>query len=83
MGKISRRKFIQTSSAAAVAGLIGCQTNRSLNFLKDDEKYNVLFIMSDQHNPRGMGCAGHPQIKTPNLVLQIKQSLFILPTMET
>ena len=67
MENITRRKFIQTGSAAAIAALIGCQTNRSLKFLKDDEKYNVLFIMTDQHNPRGMGCAGHPQIKTPNM----------------
>ena len=28
---------------------------------------NVLFIMSDEHNPRMMGCAGHPLVKTPNL----------------
>ena len=28
---------------------------------------NLLIIMSDQHNPRVLGCAGHPQIKTPYL----------------
>jgi len=32
---------------------------------------NVLFIMSDEHDPRFMGCSGHPQwrdiIRTPNL----------------
>ncbi|HEY8476156.1 MAG TPA: sulfatase-like hydrolase/transferase [Chloroflexota bacterium] len=28
---------------------------------------NLLFIMSDQHNPRMMGCAGHPVVQTPNL----------------
>lgn len=28
---------------------------------------NLLFIMSDQHNPAFMGCAGHPMVKTPNL----------------
>jgi choline-sulfatase len=27
---------------------------------------NVLFIMSDEHNRRVMGCAGHPMIRTPN-----------------
>ena len=25
---------------------------------------NLLIILSDQHNPRVMGCAGHPLIKT-------------------
>ena len=28
---------------------------------------NVLFLMSDQHNAGSMGCAGHPNVKTPNL----------------
>lgn len=28
---------------------------------------NLLFIMSDQHNSKFMGCAGHPVAKTPNL----------------
>jgi choline-sulfatase len=28
---------------------------------------NLLVLMSDQHNRQMMGCAGHPDIKTPNL----------------
>lgn len=28
---------------------------------------NVLVVMSDQHHPRFMGCAGHPLLHTPNL----------------
>ena len=28
---------------------------------------NVIVIMSDEHNPKVMGCAGHPVIHTPNL----------------
>lgn len=28
---------------------------------------NMLFIMSDEHNAAFMGCAGHPQVKTPTL----------------
>ena len=28
---------------------------------------NILYIISDQHNPRLMGCSGHPVIQTPNL----------------
>ena len=28
---------------------------------------NVLVIMSDEHNPKYLGAAGHPYIQTPNL----------------
>ena len=28
---------------------------------------NVLVVMSDQHNGRAMGCAGHPFVRTPNM----------------
>lgn len=28
---------------------------------------NTLVIMSDEHQARAMGCAGHPVVKTPNL----------------
>lgn len=28
---------------------------------------NMLVIMSDEHNPKMMGCVGHPLVKTPNL----------------
>ncbi len=29
--------------------------------------WNVLFITSDEHNAKMLGCAGHPTVKTPNL----------------
>ena len=28
---------------------------------------NLLIIMSDEHNPKIMGCSGHPFVKTPNI----------------
>jgi choline-sulfatase len=28
---------------------------------------NMLVIMSDEHNPRMLGCHGHPMVRTPNL----------------
>ncbi|MGH8789869.1 MAG: sulfatase-like hydrolase/transferase, partial [Cupriavidus necator] len=28
---------------------------------------NLLIIMSDEHNPKMLGCAGHPLVETPNL----------------
>jgi len=27
---------------------------------------NLLVIMSDEHQARAMGCAGHPSVRTPN-----------------
>ena len=31
------------------------------------EPTNLIFIMSDEHNKRVLGCHGHPMIRTPNL----------------
>jgi len=28
---------------------------------------NLIIIMSDEHNPKVMGCNGHPLVKTPNI----------------
>ncbi|HVX71564.1 MAG TPA: sulfatase-like hydrolase/transferase, partial [Devosia sp.] len=28
---------------------------------------NILFILSDEHSRRVLGCYGHPMIKTPHL----------------
>ncbi len=30
-------------------------------------RHNVIVIMSDEHDPRYLGCAGHPLVKTPHL----------------
>jgi choline-sulfatase len=32
-----------------------------------DQPANILFICSDQHARRFMGCSGHPKVQTPNL----------------
>src|ERR671917_614488 len=31
------------------------------------EATNLLIIMSEEHNPKVMGCNGHPLVKTPNI----------------
>ena len=31
------------------------------------EPKNLLVIMADEHNPKMLGCSGHPLVKTPNL----------------
>lgn len=33
----------------------------------DRPKLNVLFILSDQHNAKVLGCKNHPDVQTPNL----------------
>jgi choline-sulfatase len=30
------------------------------------EAKNLLVLMSDEHAPQAMGCAGHPLARTPN-----------------
>lgn len=35
---------------------------------------NLVLIISDQHNARFMGCAGHPYVQTPNLDLLASNS---------
>lgn len=32
-----------------------------------DRRPHVLWLMSDQHSAAAMGCAGHPDVRTPNL----------------
>lgn len=34
---------------------------------KINRDWNILLITSDEHNPKIMGCVGHPQIKTPGI----------------
>ena len=31
------------------------------------ETKNLLIVMADEHNPKVLGCAGHPHVKTPNI----------------
>ncbi len=31
------------------------------------DRPNVLFILSDQHNAKVLGCQGHPDVRTPHL----------------
>jgi len=53
---LSRRTF-NASLAAGAATTLNAQARRP----------NILFISSDQHSGRVMGCSGHPTVKTPNM----------------
>jgi N-sulfoglucosamine sulfohydrolase len=68
MKPINRRSFLGLASAS-VAGLAAL--NRA--FAQDsttksnNDKPNILFILSDDHSVPHLGCYGDPNIKTPNL----------------
>ena len=66
-GQIRRREFLQGLAGVAAAGLVGRQAWAAISNAAAADKLNVLFIMSDQHNVRAMGCSGNPRIKTPNI----------------
>ena len=68
MKSINRRSFLGLASAS-VAGLAAFSrafaqegTNKSNN-----DKPNILFILSDDHSVPHLGCYGDPNLKTPNL----------------
>ncbi len=66
--RISRREFIKgTVAGTAAAGLFGLNACASATKSRERQKLNVLFMMSDQHNARALGCAGNREIQTPNL----------------
>jgi len=55
----------------AVSALVACGetvATRSEGVAgSQDGRPNVLFIMSDQHSARALGCYGNPQVRTPRL----------------
>ncbi len=62
----SRRDFLKTlGGAAAVASLSGCAT--FVGKPSSKRPPNILFLMTDQHNPKTMGHLGDPNAVTPNL----------------
>ncbi len=63
---MTRRQFLNTSAAAVAAGLSG----QALGAGRHDEparQPNIVLLVGEQHNPRVLGCAGHPVVRTPNL----------------
>jgi len=68
MDKMNRREFLK-KSALGLSGLalIGSRPLNLLAQVAQENNLNVLFIMTDQHNARALGCYGHPVVQTPNM----------------
>lgn len=58
---MNRREFLKN---AGVAGLT-LGADGLLRGAAERRDWNILVITSDEHNPKIMGCAGHPVIRTP------------------
>lgn len=64
MNKITRRQFIATAGGALTATTLSAAFGASG---ASERRFNILWLMTDQHNHGVMGCAGHPVVRTPNL----------------
>jgi choline-sulfatase len=58
---MNRRQFVQAAAAPA--------------FVERRPKYNLLFLMSDQHARDALGCYGNQEVKTPHLDALAAQSM--------
>jgi arylsulfatase A-like enzyme len=65
MKAISRRDFVKSLAVASVAGVV--PLSAPVARAAGARKLNILFIMSDQHSARALGCYGNREIRTPNL----------------
>ena len=67
---ITRRKFVRdaaTLAAGATAAVTAMGTQFRSMAASEKRPPNILLLYSDQHNARVLGCAGHPDVKTPHL----------------
>lgn len=62
---MNRREFLRTTGLG-ITGLYAAGLS-SLQAAAQARGWNILVITSDEHNPKILGCAGHPLIKTPAL----------------
>ena len=60
---MNRRQFVKYSGLVAASFPFGL--GGLLKAMPQSKRWNVLVITSDEHNPKMLGCAGHPVIKTP------------------
>ncbi|HUZ46604.1 MAG TPA: sulfatase-like hydrolase/transferase [Terriglobia bacterium] len=62
---ISRRRFIETASAAALGTTLASARQKAR--ARPSKPPNILLIISDEHNARVTGCYGNSTILTPSL----------------
>ena len=58
---------MNSNTARNLAACILLAVSMSMMISCDKSHPNILFIMTDQHNARALGCYGMDEIKTPNL----------------
>ncbi|MCX6377046.1 MAG: sulfatase-like hydrolase/transferase, partial [Armatimonadetes bacterium] len=64
--KYTRREFIRTAGGFVCASTLASQFP-GLVEAAEKQRFNILFLMTDQHHHSVLGCAGNPLVKTPNL----------------
>lgn len=64
---LTRRELLATAAAVPVSG-------------SEAKRPNILFLMPDQHRYHAMGCAGNPDVKTPNIDKLASQGVLMLNT---
>jgi choline-sulfatase len=63
--KIDRRQFLNTTAAGACG--LALQASKASGLLKTPKKPNILWIMSDEHNPHVAGCYSNQVVQTPHI----------------
>ena len=68
MNTIHRREFLRRALAVGAAGgMASLPAWKAFAQEAAGRKWNVLFIMSDQHNARALSCYGNTEMQTPNM----------------
>jgi arylsulfatase A-like enzyme len=67
MKKLNRRQFLSLAAGGAAAmPLVGCQSE-FLRLGAAAKRPNIVFLLTDDHRWDAIGCAGNPNIYTPNI----------------
>jgi len=75
--EITRREFLQASTALAAVGCVTCPINAFAQgkFRRSGNPPNLVFIMADDLGYGDLACYGHPRNKTPHIDRLAKEGL--------